>query len=550
MFLKKYANLRRFREYYARYAAQTALLAVCMLTASSMGVVLSYFMSEQLVAISNVALAEMIRVTGVILAVFLVHHAAWFLWDKLAAIIGNRIARDVRQDLLSAMLSTKLSALRPAGDYLQRMNDDVNEVSFFALNVYGTLADVLTNVTFLVILFCRNWQCSLLFTLGVAGLYAVDAARIRMELKYTEKIKALSDALDSRTAEAVRGAKDIKGLGVREEVLRESGAISRALSEEKAKMTRDSALLQRVRTYGERLIDAALVLMCALWLFPAGQITVVVLLLLFNYKGLMYDTITCFSRVRGYYVQGDFRAGRILEVLDGEKDRFGDEVVEDSEPSVEVRHLCFAYGEREVLRDVSFVLPPHSATVLLGASGSGKSTLFGLLTKVNEVGDGTVFLNGFDLNRICEESLRDHICVVNQEPFVFRDTIASNLRMVKPSAGEDELREACRRANLLDEILAMPEGFQTMLTENGGNLSGGQRQRLTIARAILKDAPVLLFDEPTSALDRENQRRFLSVIKELKREKTVFVIAHKLGDLSAFDQVLELENGRITRREK
>ena len=550
MFLKKYANLRKFKKYFARYGALMAVLTVCMLTASTLGVVLSYFMSEQLVAISNVALAEMIRATGIILVVVLLHHIAWFLWDKLAAIIGNRVARDIRQDLLAGVLDTKLSALRPAGDYLQRMNDDVNEVSFFALNVAGTLADVLTNVTFLVILFCKNWQCSLLFTLGVMGLYAIDAARIRVELRHTEKIKALSDALDSRTAEAVRGAKDIKSLGVRNEVLRESGEISQALSEEKARLTRDSALLQRARTFGERLIDAALVLMCALWLFPTGQITVVVLLLLFNYKGLMYDTITCFSRVRGYYVQGDFRAGRILEVLDGEKDRFGDEVIEDSEPSVEVRHLSFAYGEREVLRDVSFVLPPRSATVLLGASGSGKSTLFGLLTKLNEPEDGTVFLNGFDVNTLCEDSLRSHICVVNQEPFVFRDTIASNLRMVKPMASEAELRSACRRANLLDEILAMPEGFQTMLTENGGNLSGGQKQRLAIARAILKGAPVLLFDEPTSALDRENQRRFLGVIEELKREKTVFVIAHKLGDLSAFDQVLELEDGRIVRREK
>lgn len=157
-----------------------------------------------------------------------------------------------------------------------------------------------------------------------------------------------------------------------------------------------------------------------------------------------------------------------------------------------------------------------------------------------------IFLNGTDINAVTESSLTRHISVVNQEPFVFHDTIRNNLRIVKPDATDEEIRSASRQAGIYEEIVEMKEGFDTVLAENGSNLSGGQKQRLSIARAILKDTPIILFDEPTSALDRENQALFMDTIRELKRRKTLLVITHKLDDLSLFDTVLEMKDGRCT----
>ena len=549
MFLKKYANLYRFKPYFARQKGLTVLLLVCMLTASTMGVVLSYLSSQQLIAISNSALREMVKFASLIIAVVLVHHTTWFLWDKISAIIGNRVASEIRRDIFIDTINTKYQTVREnsAGYYLERLNDDTNEISYFVQNVLGTLVDVFTNVSFLVIIFFQNWQCALLFTLGIVGLYLIDLWKIRVELKHTKKMKLLNEALDSKMTETIRGIRDIKGLGIRDEVVRQNEEISRKLARESARMKSDVAFWSRVRTFGQWLIDAMIVWMCAFWLLPTGQITAVVILILFNYKGLMYDTISCLSMLKSYYVQGDFKASRILEVFDNpQKECFGSAVLNDCRPTVEVRHLTFAYEDREVLHDVSFRLEPGTASVLLGASASGKSTLFSLITKLNDVGDGQIFINGFDINAIDGQSLTSHVSIVNQEPFVFSDTIANNLRIVKPGASDGELFAACRKANIYQEILQMKDGFDTVLTDNGSNLSGGQKQRLSIARAILKDTPIILFDEPTSALDRENQALFLQTLRELKADKTLFVIAHKINDLSLFDQVLEMQDGRIS----
>ena len=158
-----------------------------------------------------------------------------------------------------------------------------------------------------------------------------------------------------------------------------------------------------------------------------------------------------------------------------------------------------------------------------------------------------IFINGVDINEIDEASLTSHISIVNQDPFVFHETIYNNLRIVKPGAGDDEIHAARKKAGIYDEIMGMKDGFDTVLADNGGNLSGGQKQRLSIARAILKDTPIILFDEPTSALDRDNQTLFLNTIRELKNHKTLFVIAHKLDDLSMFDMALEMKDGRCFR---
>lgn len=550
MFIKKYASLYKFKPYFARYKGLLALLVCCMLIASSMGVVVSYLSSRQMIAITDVSIPNMVRFTLLILAVVTIHHTMWFFWDKISAVIGNRVARDIRRDILTNTLDTRYQAIRDnsTGYYLERLHDDTNEVSYFVQNVTGTMVDLFTNGAFLAIIYSQSWQCGLVFTVCICGLYMIDRLRIKVELRHTEKLKVLSEALDSKATEVIRGIKDIKGLGIKGGVIRQCEEISGKLAFQDAKKKSDVTLITRIRTYSQWLIDALLVLMCAFWLFPAGKISVVILLIIFNYKGLMYETIGYFSQLKGYYVQGDFKAGRILEVLENPgKESFGRHALPDCPGSIEVRNLSFSYGDGELLNDVSFTLAPNSAGVLLGASGSGKSTLFSLLTRLYDVNDGMIFINGVDINEIDEASLTSHISIVNQEPFVFHDTIYNNLRIVKPGAGDDEIRAASKKAGIYDEIMGMKDGFDTVLADNGGNLSGGQRQRLSIARAILKDTPIILFDEPTSALDRDNQTLFLNTIRELKNHKTLFVIAHKLDDLSMFDMALEMKDGRCFR---
>lgn len=289
-----------------------------------------------------------------------------------------------------------------------------------------------------------------------------------------------------------------------------------------------------------------MILISALWLFPTGKMTVVILLIIYNYRGLMYETIGFFSQLKEYYVQGNFKAERILEILEcAQTDKAGGMSLPSMKGEVKAENLSFSYEKQEILHDVSFLLAPHTATALLGASGSGKSTLLALLTRLYQPQHGRICVDGQNLFALDELSIASCMSVVNQEPFFFAGTIRENLCLVKPDADERQLVSACQRAHIYDEIMSLTDGFDTVLDENATNLSGGQKQRLAVARALIKDAPILLLDEPTSALDPDNRRRMLHTLRELKRDKTLLVIAHQLEDLRLFDQVLCMENGRL-----
>lgn len=156
-----------------------------------------------------------------------------------------------------------------------------------------------------------------------------------------------------------------------------------------------------------------------------------------------------------------------------------------------------------------------------------------------------VFIDKFDINDFTEKSLKEAVCVINQEPFIFNDTIENNIKIVKPNASLNEVIQVCNLVNIHSEILEMKNGYKTFLNENGTNLSGGQKQRIAIARALLKNSQIILFDEPTSALDLENQVIFFNLINELKKTKTIFIIAHKLSSYENFNQVFSLKKGKL-----
>ena len=261
----------------------------------------------------------------------------------------------------------------------------------------------------------------------------------------------------------------------------------------------------------------------------------------------MYDTVGFFSKLKGYYVNGDYYSKRVLEITRSmDKEEFGEASNAITNGEITIKNLDFAYDDKKILDNINLQLKANTLNVLIGSSGSGKSTLFLLLSKLYDVEDGNIFFDNVDINNINEKSFRENVCIVNQEPFIFSDTIFNNIKIVKPEASFEEVENACKLANIHSEIDSLEEGYDTILTENGTNLSGGQKQRIEIARAILKDSKIMLFDEPTSALDFENQEKLFSTLKELKQNKTIFIIAHKLNNYDCFDNVYELKGGKIS----
>ena len=546
---KKYKSLKEFKSYFGKYRKILGIVIFVMLAASSLGMILPYLVSKRLIGITETSFGTIITYSIVIMTVILFHHIFWYFWEKIASVLNNSIAADIRKDIISTFADTEYFEIqnKTTGYYLERINDDVIEVSSFLSNILGICADCATNFSFVIIIYILNYQCGLIFTAGIAVLYIFEFIKIKINLKYTEILKELSERFNSKVNENYRGIKDIKVLGIKEQTVHNTDSISREIAAAQIKKDKILALLSRCKTFTQHLIETVLIVYAVGVLIPNNRISVIILLTIINYGGFMYDLVGYIAKIKDYFVRGDYKASRILQILDETNtETFGDCEKLDSY-CVKIEDLSYTYGSNNdaVLKNITLEIPEKSAAVFTGSSGGGKTTLFCLLSRILKCDDDKIFIGNKDINTLSEKCLRDNLCIVNQEPFLLNNTVLNNIKIVRPSADLDEIYEACKKAHIYEEIINFENGLNTLIAENGSNLSGGQKQRISIARAVLKNSNILLFDEPTSSLDKQNHELFLQTINDLKAEKTVLLIAHKLGDYTNFDSVYELQHGQL-----
>ena len=211
-------------------------------------------------------------------------------------------------------------------------------------------------------------------------------------------------------------------------------------------------------------------------------------------------------------------------------------------------HVSFGYDSRRVLKDVSFSIPEGSSAAIVGPSGSGKTTICSLLARFYDPQGGSVSIGGHDLKEMTCDSLLANISMVFQNVYLFNDTVRANICFGRPDATEAEMIAAAKKARCHDFIMALPGGYDTVLGEGGGTLSGGERQRISIARALLKDAPIVILDEATASIDPENEHLIQAALSELTRGKTIVTIAHRLATVRNADQILVIDDGRVAER--
>ncbi len=224
--------------------------------------------------------------------------------------------------------------------------------------------------------------------------------------------------------------------------------------------------------------------------------------------------------------------------------------VTNDDLEIAFEHVHFGYGKKEVLHDISFTIKKNQMFALVGASGSGKSTLANLLARFWDIQSGSIKINGVDIRDIPLSQLMNSISMVFQRVYLFQDTIYNNIAMGRPEATKEEVIEAAKKARCYDFIMALPNGFETVVGEGGASLSGGEKQRIAIARCILKDAPIVILDEATASVDVDNESYIQEAILQLVKGKTLLVIAHRLNTIQEADQILVIDQGKIVQQGK
>lgn len=318
-----------------------------------------------------------------------------------------------------------------------------------------------------------------------------------------------------------------------------------AFAEFRRACIRQEALLGPFVLLSITLVRAGLTMMvlCGTYLLLGGKLSILVFLLFLVVGSRVFDPLTSaltnFTEFRYFSIAG----GRILSLMN-EPEMKG-ERQSPATGDIRFEHVSFAYQDKEVLHDITVTLPKNSLTALVGPSGSGKSTVMKLCARFYDPQQGRIFFGGMPMDEIAPESLMSHISMVFQDVYLFQDTIRNNIRFGKTDATDEEIIAAAKNACCHDFIMRLPQGYDTMVGEGGCTLSGGEKQRISIARAMLKDAQVILLDEATASLDPENEVEVQKAIDSLIKGRTVIAIAHRLKTIKDADRIIVLDNGRI-----
>jgi ATP-binding cassette subfamily B protein len=298
----------------------------------------------------------------------------------------------------------------------------------------------------------------------------------------------------------------------------------------------------------------AVVLFIGVRLVLSGTLTLGDLLLVIGYLAQLYGPLNTLSNSKAALQSSLASVERAFSILDEAPDvveRPGARPLARATGAVAFRNVSFAYRENHpVLHDVSFEIDPGTRVGISGKTGAGKSTLMSLLTRFYDPTVGEIFLDGIDLRDYKLADLRNQFAIVLQEPVLFSTSIAENIAYASPEASEEEIVEAAKAANAHEFVVNLSDGYETEVGERGMSLSGGERQRIALARAFLKDAPILILDEPTSSVDTKTEAAIMEAMERLMHGRTTFMIAHRLGTLAHCDTRLEIEDGRVVRLER
>ncbi|WP_033149179.1 ABC transporter ATP-binding protein [Prevotella sp. P6B1] len=479
---------------------------------------------------------------------------AYFLSAATIIPIRTGVVRDIRNQLYQKITALPLGFFSEErkGDIIARMSGDVQEIEN---SIMASLEMLFKNpiliISYFAALIFISWQLTV-FTLVIVPIMGWFMGYVGRRLKQASiKAQSLWSDTMSQVEETLGGLRIIKAFCAEDKMNKRFDAINSAY--------RDDIMRVNIRQSSAHPMSEFL-----------GTILIVIVLwfggvLVLNYQALsgpifIYYMVMLYSIINplkdfskaGYNIpKGLASMERVDKILMAEnviKEPAAPQHIASFEHQIEFRHVSFKYGEQWVLKDINLVIPKGKTIALVGQSGSGKSTMVDLIPRYYDVQEGEVLIDGINVKDLGIHDLRQLIGNVNQEAILFNDSFRNNISFGVDNATQQQIEEAAKIANAYDFIMASEQGFDTNIGDRGGRLSGGQRQRVSIARAILKNPPILILDEATSALDTESERLVQDALERLMKTRTTVAIAHRLSTIKNADEICVLHDGQIVER--
>jgi len=464
--------------------------------------------------------------------------------------VGLRIVADIREKLYNHLqiLSLSFFTKTPTGILISRITNDVNLIQGSVSNaITGLLKDVFTVLGLIAVVFYRDWKLGiialLIFPLSIIPIKEFGK-RLR---KFSRKSQQRMGSITTFLHETIAGNRIVKAFNMEEYE-------KRRFAEENNRFFKIVLKRVKIRAFSHPLMEllggiaVAIIIWVGGYRVIRGELTPGAFFSFMTALFMLYAPIRDLNKVNLEVQEGLAAAIRVFELLDTAPEIEDEEGAIPLPPVSEVvqfQNVSFKYDEEIVLKDIALYVKVGEVIALVGMSGAGKTSLVNLLPRFYDVNKGQILIDGHDIRKVTIKSLRDQMALVTQQTILFNDTARNNIAYGSLKCSDQEIIEAAKAANAHDFIQRLPQGYETIIGEQGVKLSGGERQRLSIARALLKNAPILILDEATSSLDSDSETEVQKALEELMRGRTVFVIAHRLSTIRNAHRIIVLSDGQI-----
>jgi subfamily B ATP-binding cassette protein MsbA len=494
--------------------------------------------------------SRLMVITVAVLVVFVVKGMADYVQTVIMARVSMRIVADIRQRVFESLIRADMVFFHGAstGELIAGCMNNVDLMRDAVANTLTAMAkDVLTLVFLVALMFYQDWAlaCIAFFVFPLA-FFPVSAIGRKVRKRATRAWAEL-ETVTGFMSETFRGVRHIKAYGQENHEIERARERIDALFMKIFKTMRAKAAISPIM---ETLAGVAIAVIIVYGgdQVIAGTTTAGAFFSFITALLLAYQPLKNFAKLNNHLQEGLAAAQRVLALVDIEptiRDRENAEALKIDGGSLTFTDVTFTYGDVPAINGISLEVPAGKTAALVGPSGAGKSTVLNLIPRFYDIDAGTIAVDGTDIRDVTLDSLRSNIALVSQEVALFNDTVGANIAYGRMDASQQEIEAAARDAAAHDFIMEMPLGYDTVVGESGIKLSGGQRQRLSIARAILRDAPILLLDEATSALDSQSERQVQEALARLAEGRTTLVVAHRLSTIADADVIYVMSEGAI-----
>jgi subfamily B ATP-binding cassette protein MsbA len=464
--------------------------------------------------------------------------------------VGLRIVADMREKLYNHLQNLSLSffTTTPTGILISRITNDVNLIQGSVSNVVtGLIKDAFTILGLTGVVFYRNWKLAIIaFIIFPLAILPIKEFGKRLR-KFSRKSQQRMGSITTFLHETIVGNRIVKAFNMEDYE-------KRRFAEENERFFKIVLKRVQVRAFSHPLMEllggigVAAIIWVGGYSVIRGELTPGTFFSFLTALLMLYAPIRDLSKVNLEVQEGLAAAIRVFELLDTPpdiKEEEGAIALPPISKGIEFQRVTFKYGKDTVLKEISLNVKVGEVIALVGMSGAGKTSLVNLLPRFYDIEEGQILIDGYDIRKVTLKSLRDQIGLVTQQTILFNDTVRNNIAYGNLKCSEQEIIEAAKAANAHDFIERLPQGYDTIIGEQGVKLSGGERQRLSIARALLKNAPILILDEATSSLDSDSETEVQNALARLMKGRTVFVIAHRLSTIRNAHRIIVLSEGQI-----